>query len=319
MLNLQTTGRLHLYLRNSFMGLLFVFVDGIGVGENSSGNPLSSDILGSFSFFTGMNGFHSDCESIVTDKKLYKPIDANLGVEGYPQSGTGQASLFTGINGSKFIGKHFGPYPHSRLKPLLKQESLFKKAVKAEKTSHFLNAYPEIFFEKSKKKNRWSCTTLMAKSAGLKLNGIDEVKKGTAITAEIVQSAWRNQLNLDVPEIEPEVASERAVLSLRRYDLVLYEYYLTDKAGHAQDREMADLVLLNLDRFINGIMNSMDQQDTLIITSDHGNIEDLTVKTHTRNPVPLMVYGETGQFQHAESILDITPAIINTLKMAGSV
>lgn len=28
-----------------------------------------------------------------------------------------------------------------------------------------------------------------------------------------------------------------------------------------------------------------------MITSDHGNIEDLSVKTHTRHPVPLVVYG----------------------------
>ncbi len=300
------------------MGLLFVFVDGIGVGDDHSGNPLASESLASFSFFTEKNGFHSGCESIVTKNKLYIPIDANLDVEGYPQSGTGQTSLFTGINGSKFIGKHFGPYPHSKLKPLLKNDSLFQKAVKVDKTSHFLNAYPEIFFKRSRKKNRWSCTTLMAKSAGIILNGIDEVKNGTAITAEIVQSAWRNQLNLDVPEIEPEEASERAILSLNKYDLVLYEYYLTDKAGHAQDRDMADQVLHNLDRFLNKIIHSMDQQDTLIITSDHGNLEDLTVKTHTRNPVPLMVYGETTFFQKAESILDITPAIIATLKSTGS-
>ena len=154
----------------------------------------------------------------------------------------------------------------------------------------------------------------MARSAGIKLNGIEDVKEGRAVTAEIVQSAWRNHLQLNVPEIDPEEASSRAIDSLKEYDLVLYEYYLTDKAGHEKNREKADQVLKNLDRFLEKIITSMDQKDTFVLTSDHGNLEDLTVKTHTRNPVPLMVAGRTEFFTNAESILDITPAIIETLK-----
>lgn len=296
------------------MALLFVFIDGIGVGENSGKNPLADPSLRSFSWFTGREGFHSGCEIIDSDTILYRPIDANLGVEGYPQSGTGQTSLFTGINASKVIGKHFGPYPHSKIKPLLNQESVFHKTIEIEKKPHFLNAYPEIFFEKSEKRNRWSCTTLMTKSAGLKLNGIDDVREGRAVTAEIVQSAWRDQLHLDVPLIEPEEASERVGRAMKENDLVLYEYYLTDKAGHNQDRETAGRVLQNLDRFLYSIIHSLVQSDTIVITSDHGNIEDLSVKTHTRNPVPLMVTGQTEFFKKAGSILDITPAIIETLK-----
>lgn len=296
------------------MSVLFVFIDGIGVGRNSKENPLANQSLESFSWFTGKNGFHSECESIDSEKRFYKTLDANLDVEGYPQSGTGQTSLFTGINASKMIGKHFGPYPHSKIKPLLKQKSLFHKVVEIDKRPHFLNAYPELFFEKSEKRNRWSCTTLMARSAGLKLNGIEEVRAGKAVTAEIVQSVWRNRLQLDVPEIEPEKASKRALSALKEFDLVLYEYYLTDKAGHDRNREMADQVLQNLDRFLYGIIQAMDQKDTLILTSDHGNLEDLTVKTHTRQPVPLMVMGNSRFFKNANSILDITPAVIETIK-----
>lgn len=296
------------------MALLFVFVDGIGIGANSDKNPLSDQNLKSFSWFTESNGFHSDCQMVVSDEILFKPIDANLGVEGYPQSGTGQTSLFTGMNASKVIGKHFGPYPHSKIKPLLNQHSVFHKAIKINNTPHFLNAYPELFFKKSKKRDRWSCTTLMARSAGLKLNGIEDIRAGRAVTAEIVQSAWRDQLQLDVPVIEPEDASWRVVRAMREFDLVLYEYYLTDKAGHNQDKDIANRVLQNLDRFLYKILSLMSESDTIVITSDHGNLEDLSVKTHTRNPVPLMVAGRTEYFKNADSILDITPAIIETLK-----
>jgi 2,3-bisphosphoglycerate-independent phosphoglycerate mutase len=231
-------------------------------------------------------------------KKLMLTSD----VEGLPQSGTGQTSLFTGENASKKIGKHFGPYPHSKIKPLLKKKSLFHKTLEIGKKPHFLNAYPDIFFEKSEKRNRWSCTTLMAKSAGVTLNRLEDVLNEKAITAEIVQWAWRDMLNLDVPEIEPEEASKRVLNSLKENDLVMYEYYLTDKAGHAQDREMAERVLSVLDRFLLHIIQNLNEKDTLVITSDHGNLEDLSTKTHTRNPVPLFVKGDAESFKNARRV-----------------
>ncbi len=295
------------------MAVLFIFVDGIGVGANDESNPLASSSLKSFSHFTGRNGFHNECSPVYSETHLYKPIDANLGVEGLPQSGTGQTSLFTGVNASKKIGKHFGPFPHSKIKPLLRKKSLFQKVLEVGKKPHFLNAYPDIFFEKSEKRNRWSCSTLMAKSAGVRLNRLSDVVEGRAITAEIIQQAWREMLKLDVPEIDPETAAQRALQSLKENDLVLYEYYLTDKAGHARDPQMADQVLHVLNRFLLFLMEHLDSADTLVLTSDHGNMEDLSVKTHTRNPVPLFVKGDVEPFKTVESILDVTPALIRCL------
>lgn len=296
------------------MALCFLFIDGIGVGERNSLNPLLNSDLKSFSFFTNSDGLDTLCEERLENKLLFKKIDANLDVEGLPQSGTGQTTLFTGENASKLIGKHFGPYPHSGIKPLLKEKSLFHKVISLGNKPHFINAYPDIFFKKSSKRDRWSCTTLMTKSAGLRLNRLKDVMDGNAITAEITQSVWRSRLNLGVPDIVPEEASERVLLSLKKYDLVLYEYYLTDKAGHEQSREMADRVLTVLDQFIWGIMKGLSPDDTLVITSDHGNLEDLSVKTHTRNPVPLFVMGQADAFQSVRSIQDVTPAILDVMR-----
>lgn len=296
------------------MAVLFIFIDGIGVGENNLLNPLANNQLKSFSYFTNRNGYHRECEEVIKKNILYKAIDANLNVEGLPQSGTGQVTLFTGVNAAKLIGKHFGPYPYSKTKPLLEDESLFKKVIKLNKKPHFLNAYPDIFFSKSKKRDRWTSTTLMARSAGVKLNKLDEIKTGKGITAEIIQNAWRDMLGLDVPEISPEEAAERAIKSLDNYDMVLYEYYLTDKAGHKQKRENADLVLFTLDRFLIKIIENIKEDDTIVITSDHGNLEDLSVKTHTRNPVPLFVKGNIDPFKEVSSIVDITSGIIEVLE-----
>lgn len=296
------------------MAVLFVFIDGVGVGRKSEHNPLSDSALKAFSFFTESDGLHDECEELREGAKLFIKIDANLGVDGLPQSGTGQASLFSGENASKIAGKHFGPFPYSSTKVLLKERSLFHKVIEEGYKPHFLNAYPDIFFKKSEKRDRWTCTTLMAKSAGIRLNGIEDIIKKRALTAEIVQSSWKRMLNLKVPEITPEEASGRALKQLNRFDLVLYEYYLTDKAGHEMNRNKAVEILTNLDRFLMGIVQHLNSNDTLVITSDHGNLEDLTVKTHTRNPVPLFVLGDTEPFVEAESILDITPSIIDVLK-----
>ncbi|PWN05954.1 hypothetical protein [Rhodohalobacter mucosus] len=296
------------------MSVVFIFVDGVGVGDKGSQNPLSSDKWSAFSHFTGCDGLHSGCKERVTENTLYKMLDANLGVEGLPQSGTGQVSLFSGENASKLIGKHFGPYPYSTTKPILENQSLFHKVIELGKKPHFLNAYPDIFFRKSSKKNRWTSTTLMARSAGVRLNTIDDILNGTAVTAEITQYAWREMLGLDVPLITPEEASERVTDSLNAHDLVLYEYYLTDKAGHEMDFEKAEKILTDLNRFLSGILKQLDHTDTFLLTSDHGNLEDLSVRTHTRNPVPLFVKGDVEPFRESKRITDVAPAIIRLLE-----
>src|SRR5690606_16052864 len=107
--------------------------------------------------------------------------------DGLPQSGTGQATLFSGQNASAMIGKHFGPYPHSGNKHLLKIHSLFNQLISRNKLVHFINAFPNVFFERAKLRNRWSCCTLMTQSAGLQINSENDVISGNAITAEILQ------------------------------------------------------------------------------------------------------------------------------------
>jgi 2,3-bisphosphoglycerate-independent phosphoglycerate mutase len=296
------------------MPVIFIFVDGIGVGRRSAENPLSNNGWNFFPEFTRTDGLDDTCLPLTDNRILYKPIDACLGVEGLPQSGTGQTTLFSGVNAAKIAGKHFGPFPYSTTRYLLERESLFHKVTGLDKKPVFMNAYPEIFFQKARKKNRWTATTLMAKSAGVSLNTVQDVLEGKAITAEITQTIWREHLGLDVPEISVEEAGQRILNAAKNYNLVMYEFYLTDKAGHSMDREFADRIRDLLNPFLKYISGNLDKKDTLVISSDHGNLEDLSIKTHTRNPVPLLVKGEIDFFKNAESIADVTPAILNLLK-----
>ncbi|MFA5669602.1 MAG: hypothetical protein WC967_10160 [Balneolaceae bacterium] len=295
------------------MAVIFIFIDGVGLGNKSKENPFYVQNYESFQILSGED-FFEEAEHIIKSNQIYKGIDANLGIEGLPQSGTGQTTLFTGHNASQVIGKHFGPFPHSGIKHLLQNESMFNAVQEHGKKPYFMNAYPPIFFEFSKRRNRWSCTTLMTKSADLQLNSTQEVLNETALTAEIIQNAWREKLQIDIPKITPKDAANRLLNVVPEYDLILYEYYLTDKAGHSQNFDDADRVLQPLDEFLLHILKHKRADDTLVVTSDHGNLEDLSTKTHTTNKVPLFVMGgNAATFTKVESLIDVKDAVVKSV------
>jgi bisphosphoglycerate-independent phosphoglycerate mutase (AlkP superfamily) len=61
------------------------------------------------------------------------------------------------------------------------------------------------------------------------------------------------------------------------------------------------------------------ERTTLVVTSDHGNIEDLSTRSHTQNPVPLMARGwAANAFAGASSLTDVTPAIVASLGSLGA-
>ena len=296
------------------MSAIFIFIDGVGVGLNNSNNPLASEYWASFSHFTELKGLHIRCRSIDRPKLLFRPIDANLGVTGLPQSGTGQTTLFSGENASKIAGKHYGPFPYSTTRYLLEKKSLFHKVVELGKKPLFMNAYPDLFFKKAEIRDRWTSTTLMVRSAGIPLHREKHIRSGKAVTAEITQNVWRDKLDLNVPVITSEEAGERVIIAAEENDLVLYEFFHTDKAGHSMDHGYAEEIRELLDPFLMTLIKKIPKDDTLVITSDHGNMEDLSTKTHTRNPVPLFVKGNTAPFRTAKSLTDVTPAIVSILK-----
>lgn len=296
------------------MSVIFIFIDGVGLGLNNDKNPLASKSWTSLSYFTEKKGLHIRCKEIDRPGHLFKPIDANLGVTGLPQSGTGQTTLFSGENASKIAGKHYGPFPYTTTRYLLEEKSLFHKVLELGKKPVFMNAYPDIFFEKAEKRDRWTATTLMVRSAGIPLYREKHVRSGKAITAEITQHVWREKLNIDVPVITSEEAGERVIKASQENDLVLYEFFLTDKAGHRMDYNYAEEIRELLDPFLMTLIKNISKKDTLVVTSDHGNLEDLSTKTHTRNPVPLFVKGNTAPFRTAKNLMDVTPATLSVLK-----
>lgn len=293
------------------MALVFFFIDGVGLGAESDHNPFTQANYASFSFLAGDQPFTSQAHPLFRSDHVFTSLDACLGVTGLPQSGTGQVALFSGMNAPQMLGRHFGPYPHSKLRDTFVQNSLFIQMEKAGGSTYFMNAYPEIFFEYASKKNRWSSTTLMSRSSGKRLHTLEHIRNGTATTADITQRAWIERLHLDVPEIKPVEAGQRVIKAADSHDLVLMEYYLTDSAGHSKDRRRARDILTLVDRFLIELVHLCRRSGhTLLVTSDHGNLEDLSTRSHTVNRVPLIVYGPGAHlFYGASALTDVTPMI----------
>ena len=242
------------------------------------------------------------------------PADARMGVEGFPQSGTGQTSIFCGINAPQFVGKHFGPYPYSTLIPIIREHNIFREFIRRNKKVFFMNAYPKVFFDYLESgKSRLSVTSLSTSLSGLKFNSIVDVQEGRALTAEITNERWNSKLGYTLPVLEPSMAAKRILKVATSNDLIVFEYFLTDHLGHGRYEGDIEKTLNVLDDFLFTIFTESDPQKfTILLCSDHGNFEDLSVKTHTLNPSLTISYGlhASSLYQKINDLSDIKNSLL---------
>jgi len=276
--------------------ILFIFVDGLGIGSTDADvNPLCDPRV----------------PTLGTMLSNAVPLDACLGVEGLPQSATGQTALLTGINAPKAMGRHIEGFPPPSLKKLIEHENLFSKLRKLEKRCTFANCYLNIDPHRIPPR-RQSVTTVMTLSALGRVRGTAELLEGKAVTHDITRRTMHTR-GYDGPLVTPEKAAEHLMATAEENDLTLFEHFLTDQAGHSGNPEKAFQCLEILERFIARAVRFADRPNRLfILSSDHGNIEDLSVRTHTRNPVPLVAIGDRGhELDSLINLSDVTPALVD--------
>jgi 2,3-bisphosphoglycerate-independent phosphoglycerate mutase len=295
--------------------VLFLFLDGVGIGpRDASINPFARANLPVLSALLGGIPF-SDRPHVESERALVIPLDANLDVEGLPQSGTGQTTLFTGQNAAALLGEHYGPYPDERLGMLLAY-NIFHRLHALHKTAMFANAYPPIFFERiARGTDRRSATAQAVAAANVPYRMSDDLRQGRAVSASLTNERWP-QSDDAPPIITPRQAGQNLELLARDYDFTLFEFFLTDVAGHRPARMSAVTILERIDEFVGGILLNFDLDNALLfITSDHGNIEDSSSRRHTRNPVPAIIAGAQRQRLAARlhSLADVTPAIVELI------
>jgi bisphosphoglycerate-independent phosphoglycerate mutase (AlkP superfamily) len=152
-------------------------------------------------------------------------------------------------------------------------------------------------------------------AAGLNFRTIDDVKAGAAVFMDYT-NRFLIENGEDVLERTEEEAATVLASIVAQNRFTLYEYFITDKVGHSQDMPLAKTVLMSLAEFIRELLNRLDLERTaVILTSDHGNIEDLTSRNHTLHQVPTIVWGAHRERIAAriQTLADITPAIVNEL------
>lgn len=285
--------------------VLMVFIDGLGVGENDPRrNPLAAcpDLWPTRGRSPSHPGLH------------YKPLDACLGVAGLPQSATGQTALLTGLNAPKLLGKHLQGFPSKPLIEILHKHSIFLHLTRRGLRGTFANAYrhPEDITPAS----RLSVTSHALKASGQPFRSLEQLRQKEALFHDFT-SRQLIQRGYSAPEFTPEEAADILVTLAQAHDFTLYEHFLTDVlAHHSSAAEIAAHVDL-LSRFIRAILARIEKtRISLVITSDHGNIEDSRVRTHTRNPVPLLWTGKIVACRDSppDDIAGVAPWVLKLLR-----
>jgi len=308
--------------------LIFIFIDGIGIGE---GDPLTNP----FRYLSsGLLPFSSPLlPASSTQPYCLKAIDASLNVDGIPQSGSGQTTLFTGISYPKISGEHSASFPTQAMRKILGEHNLLKQLISKRHQARFFNAYPfhadlfcapnlnlcadgSLLFSDTfplSYRRRISATTTMMLSIGQKAASEHDLRQKTAIYQDFSNKSLISR-GADVPAISPTEAG--FILGKAGRDkpgLILYEFFISDQIGHRGQLSDAVLLLEDLESFVAAVIDTLDPDvNTVLLSSDHGNLEEMNHRGHTRNPVPLWVWGR-GRKQIAEqvnSIADVTPAII---------
>ncbi len=241
-----------------------------------------------------------------------RPIDAVLGVPGVPQSATGQTTLLTGVNAQAAIGKHLTGFPNDALRAILLEHSVLKQVVGLGHTACFLNAFRDPFFDFPRERQlRYSATTVANLAADLPFFRPEDIVAGRSIYQEFTNADLRAR-GFAVPLLTPEAAGRVLGEAAGRHDFVLFEYFQSDKAGHSAEHARVGGELAKLDAFLGVALDAKPADVLLVICSDHGNLEDVTTRRHTVNPVPLMAWGPGArEFVAPVDRLDrVTPALV---------
>jgi bisphosphoglycerate-independent phosphoglycerate mutase (AlkP superfamily) len=281
--------------------VLFLFLDGIGLGgDDPEINPFVqarlpnlNKLIGDQPLTLSAVPYHGEIASLIA-------LDATLGMTGAPQSASGQAVLLTGRNVPKEIGGHYGPKPNPQIAEILNGNNLFMEVIAQGGKTGLLNAYPPGYFQGIHSGKRlYSAIPMALKAAGLSL-------KTAGFPPAPLYSLQQAGVLL-------------AELS-RRYDLAWFDFWPSDYAGHRRVMEQAIELLESFDQVFGALINAWNlESDLIMLTSDHGNLEDLSKRSHTLNPVPCILVGPDEMRIHLNdelsNLTDVAPAIRRILDL----
>lgn len=294
--------------------VLLVFLDGVGIGsDDPQTNPFARAWIPTLLGLMGGSLPTLERPRTRGPHGVAFPLAATLDVVGTPQSGTGQAALLTGESTAEAFGRHFGPWTPVRLRPLVEERSVLRRAAQAGRSVAFANAYPRGW-PGPRGGRRIAGPPLAARGAGVLDRHEEALGRGSAVSSEIVNDGWRDHLGYDwLPEVTPAQAGTNLAGISRSADLTLYAHYSTDTAGHLEEMAGGVAALERVDAFLGGVVSALAADTLLLIASDHGNLEDVQ-GGHTQNPALGIAAGPGADpAQSMSDLRDVTPFILDVL------
>ena len=249
-----------------------------------------------------------DAGRISTKRASLAPTDPNLGLPGRPQSATGQATILTGRNVPLLVGEHYGPKPNKAVAAVVREGNLFTEVIANGGKAALITPYPQGYFDSINSGRRLlSSVPLAATSAGLKLMTADDLRNGWAVSPGFTGQGWHDHLGYsDIPILTLTQAGQQIARIAQSYEFSFFEHWPSDRSGHRGPIDQAVAHLDIIDEVLGGLFAEWDDEnDLLIITSDHGNIEEKDHRQHSRNPVPTILVGKEHA-RLAEIVEDLT-------------
>lgn len=290
------------------MSIIFVFVDGIGLRERSADNPFAVHAQPHLTALIG--GSLVSTQVGRHPRALLSALDATMGWPGLPQSGTGQTALFAGINAAQLVERHQSHFPPTALQATLQQQSILYRGQKYG-GSAFANAFDAGYWQAiADRKLRKSASVIASEGAHITFRDVRDLADGRALSWDITNHVMHQRHPEHVAVIDAFTAGANLARLAQGYAITLYETFLTDLVGHGRGNVTSAEVVARIDGLVGGIVATMRPQDSLVISSDHGNFECPLDKGHTTNPVPLLVVGPAcDTLQHIHSICDVADAL----------
>ncbi len=301
-----------------------LFADGVGLGPASEGNPFHTTPTPAIDALLGTSLTAEALGAVRPRQVVLTALDAALGVEGLPQSATGQTALFTGVNAPAALGRHVTAFPGARLKEILAEHSVLRAAAARGLDVTFANPYTPGYFRRVEEgRQRHSASTLAVLAAEVGFRDLDDLRAGRAVAWDVERDLFGSHLVRGGTEVGPieRVAAREAGRHLgalaAAHHLTLYETFYTDLAGHRRWGIEPEEAVRRLDGLVGGLADALaggSEPVTVLLTSDHGNLEDGEGTLHTRNPVPLLAFGPAaGRFADLTRLDQVAGRILTVL------